>query len=429
MGPMEPGQGLLKRLLVEKEKMAAEILSLKETIKTEREEWLQFQSDLQVAVSVAERMRLEAEEAHSGLGDAHRDTEERLAASLRRLSLAERREESLRAELAETRHQLSALASEHRQSLAELDSFRRATRVEPEREPETQEQIRTSADKDKRNRGTMTNHSPGVVKALNPAERPEHRGSEQNEENVSKITDLRKTGESEAPEESLGKQETDDGKHEEGSHMRNPKRIVMLSERSRSLSQIPLPTCTSSTQYSSSQNLNSTLSPALKSQDSVKGRRMDWLLQRQDSWSRCPRGKQDDDPSSESPVTASSKTGPQDGLSMLLRRHGGSRRNSLLRWCQSRTKGYKNIEITNFSSSWEDGLAFCALYHTYLPTHIPYSALKPEEKMKNLDLAFQTGESVGIIAILAVEEMLREDGPDWQRVLKYVESMYRHFEM
>lgn len=32
---------------------------------------------------------------------------------------------------------------------------------------------------------------------------------------------------------------------------------------------------------------------------------------------------------------------PQDGFSALLRRHGGSRRNSLLRWSQSRTKGYK----------------------------------------------------------------------------------------
>lgn len=32
---------------------------------------------------------------------------------------------------------------------------------------------------------------------------------------------------------------------------------------------------------------------------------------------------------------------PEDSFSMLLRRHGGSRRNSLLRWCQRRTKGYK----------------------------------------------------------------------------------------
>lgn len=37
-----------------------------------------------------------------------------------------------------------------------------------------------------------------------------------------------------------------------------------------------------------------------------------------------------------------------------------------------------------------------------------------------------------IIAIVfrqTVEEMLRTGGPDWQRVLSYVENIYRHFEM
>lgn len=43
---------------------------------------------------------------------------------------------------------------------------------------------------------------------------------------------------------------------------------------------------------------------------------------------------------------------------------------------------WQNIEITNFSSSWEDGLAFCAVYHTYLPTHIPYDTLNPADKVK-----------------------------------------------
>lgn len=42
----------------------------------------------------------------------------------------------------------------------------------------------------------------------------------------------------------------------------------------------------------------------------------------------------------------------------------------------------QNIEITNFSSSWEDGLAFCAVYHSYFPTQIPYNSLSPADKVK-----------------------------------------------
>lgn len=43
---------------------------------------------------------------------------------------------------------------------------------------------------------------------------------------------------------------------------------------------------------------------------------------------------------------------------------------------------WQNIEITNFSSSWEDGLAFCALYHTYVPTYIPYDTLNQADKVQ-----------------------------------------------
>ena len=43
----------------------------------------------------------------------------------------------------------------------------------------------------------------------------------------------------------------------------------------------------------------------------------------------------------------------------------------------------QNIDVTNFSSSWSDGLAFCALLHTYLPAHIPYQELISQDKVEN----------------------------------------------
>ncbi|XP_045840989.1 cytospin-B isoform X3 [Meles meles] len=118
----------------------------------------------------------------------------------------------------------------------------------------------------------------------------------------------------------------------------------------------------------------------------------------------------------------------RDPLAALAREYGGSKRNALLKWCQKKTEGYANIDITNFSSSWSDGLAFCALLHTYLPAHIPYQELNSQERKKNLLLAFEAAESVGIKPSLELSEMLYTDRPDWQSVMQYVAQIYKYFE-
>ncbi|EFN74241.1 Cytospin-A [Camponotus floridanus] len=111
-----------------------------------------------------------------------------------------------------------------------------------------------------------------------------------------------------------------------------------------------------------------------------------------------------------------------------LVKNGGSKRNALLKWCQNKTIGYRNIDITNFSSSWNDGLAFCALMHSYLPRKVPYDTLTPIEKRRNFSIAFSAAESVGIPTTLNIGEMCQLERPDWQQVMTYVTSIYKHFE-
>ncbi|XP_051924658.1 cytospin-A isoform X2 [Hippocampus zosterae] len=118
----------------------------------------------------------------------------------------------------------------------------------------------------------------------------------------------------------------------------------------------------------------------------------------------------------------------KDPLSALAREYGGSKRNALLKWCQKKTEGYQNIDITNFSSSWNDGLAFCAVLHTYLPAHIPYQELTSQDKRRNFTLAFQAAESVGIKSTLDINEMVHTERPDWQSVMTYVTAIYKYFE-
>ncbi|KAM9385944.1 cytospin-B isoform 2-T3 [Pholidichthys leucotaenia] len=118
----------------------------------------------------------------------------------------------------------------------------------------------------------------------------------------------------------------------------------------------------------------------------------------------------------------------KDPLAALAREYGGSKRNALLKWCQKKTEGYPNIDVTNFSSSWSDGLAFCALLHTYLPAHIPYQELVSQDKIRNLTMAFQAAESIGIKPSLDIEELMKTDRPDWQSVMQYVSQIYKYFE-
>ncbi|XP_064460361.1 cytospin-A-like isoform X2 [Ornithodoros turicata] len=118
----------------------------------------------------------------------------------------------------------------------------------------------------------------------------------------------------------------------------------------------------------------------------------------------------------------------KDPLASLVK-GGGSKRNALLKWCQSKTLGYKGIDITNFSSSWNDGLAFCALLHTYLgDSKIPYDQLDSKDKRRNFSIAFEAAETVGIPSTLLVNELIALERPDWQSIMAYVTSIYKHFE-
>ena len=49
--------------------------------------------------------------------------------------------------------------------------------------------------------------------------------------------------------------------------------------------------------------------------------------------------------------------------------------NEIFRWCQEQLADYGEIEVTNFSSTWADGLALCALLHSRLPLNVPFRSL------------------------------------------------------
>ncbi|EJW83398.1 paramyosin [Wuchereria bancrofti] len=55
---------------------------------------------------------------------------------------------------------------------------------------------------------------------------------------------------------------------------------------------------------------------------------------------------------------------------LMLGCERGSRRNTLLRWCQEAVAKFSHVEITNFSSSWADGRALCCLLASFYPNKL-----------------------------------------------------------
>eukprot|EP00064_Thunnus_orientalis_P000407 superscaffoldBa00000020_g407 len=100
----------------------------------------------------------------------------------------------------------------------------------------------------------------------------------------------------------------------------------------------------------------------------------------------------------------------------------------LLEWCRSKTIGYRNIDIQNFSSSWSDGMAFCALVHSFFPLEFDYNTLDPANRKHNLQLAFTTAEEqADCLRLIEVEDMMdMGDKPDPMCVFTYVQSLYNH---
>ncbi|XP_063272318.1 smoothelin isoform X9 [Prinia subflava] len=100
----------------------------------------------------------------------------------------------------------------------------------------------------------------------------------------------------------------------------------------------------------------------------------------------------------------------------------------LLDWCRAKTRGYEHVDIQNFSSSWSDGMAFCALVHNFFPDAFDYSKLTPQNRRQNFEVAFSSAETlVDCVPLVEVEDMMiMGKKPDAKCVFTYVQSLYNH---
>ncbi|KAK1892610.1 Smoothelin [Dissostichus eleginoides] len=98
----------------------------------------------------------------------------------------------------------------------------------------------------------------------------------------------------------------------------------------------------------------------------------------------------------------------------------------LLDWCRAKTRSYEHVDIQNFSSSWSNGMAFCALVHNFFPESFEYESLSPSNRRQNFEVAFNTAEKmVDCPQLLDVDDMVKMREPDWKCVYTYLQEFYR----
>lgn len=107
---------------------------------------------------------------------------------------------------------------------------------------------------------------------------------------------------------------------------------------------------------------------------------------------------------------------------------GLSAKEGLLLWCQRKTAPYKEVDVQDFSSSWSDGLALCALIHCHRPDLLDYDKLNKSDRHGNTRLAFQVAaEHLGIPQLLEVEDLCDSAHPDERSVMTYIASFFHAF--
>ncbi|KAG2037775.1 calponin homology domain-containing protein [Suillus americanus] len=107
---------------------------------------------------------------------------------------------------------------------------------------------------------------------------------------------------------------------------------------------------------------------------------------------------------------------------------GLSAKEGLLLWAQRKTAPYKEVDVQDFSISWSDGLALCALIHCHRPELLDYDKLDKSDRHGNTRLAFQVAaDHLGVPQLLEVEDLCDSTRPDERSVMTYIASYFHAF--
>ncbi|KAL8894008.1 MAG: hypothetical protein Q9192_004709 [Flavoplaca navasiana] len=111
-----------------------------------------------------------------------------------------------------------------------------------------------------------------------------------------------------------------------------------------------------------------------------------------------------------------------------INEEGMTAKEGLLLWCQRKTACYEEVEVRDFSASWNDGLAFCALLDIHRPDLIDYDTLDKNDHRGNMQLAFNiASKEIGIPDLLDVDDVCDVAKPDERSLMTYIAYWFHAF--
>lgn len=111
-----------------------------------------------------------------------------------------------------------------------------------------------------------------------------------------------------------------------------------------------------------------------------------------------------------------------------INEEGLSAKEGLLLWCQRKTACYDGVDVRDFSTSWNDGLAFCALLDIHRPDLIDFDTLDKSDHRGNMRLAFDlANKEIGIPDLLDVEDVVDVAKPDERSLMTYIAYWFHAF--
>ncbi|PSN41828.1 hypothetical protein C0J52_14504 [Blattella germanica] len=99
----------------------------------------------------------------------------------------------------------------------------------------------------------------------------------------------------------------------------------------------------------------------------------------------------------------------------------------LLEWCKEVTREYQGVKVTNLTTSWRNGMAFCAVIHHFRPDLVEFDSLTPHDVRGNCKKAFDAGEALGIPRVIEPADMDVLTVPDKLAVMTYLYQLRAHF--